>query len=308
MKNKIKDKIRNILSPTYSVLKRIEKKMDDNFKVSHGDKTLDNPSKNILTKTNHSDNTLDNPSKNILTKTNLDDNSYYKNLIENIFPVKERYVERLAVGYNNVDDKIERRVKNGLPFEFENMFVINKAISKFVNSKAKKIINIGGGTGLFEENAAKIFPDKTFFVNEFDLKCYGYFKEKNPNLTNVNYISDSFEDLNRKHGKFDLAVSVEVIEHVDSYKDFLVGISSLADTAIITTPNKMRTYYHLHKTTPDYYQHTREWTPGEFYWVLKMFYEDVELYGINGWESSDIFGIGLFSTCETIIAHCNNKY
>ena len=31
---------------------------------------------------------------------------------------------------------------------------------------------------------------------------------------------------------------------------------------------------------PPYYQHVREWTAGEFYWVLRLFYERVTLFAM----------------------------
>ena len=80
--------------------------------------------------------------------------------------------------------------------------------------------------------------------------------------------------------EFDVVVSIEVIEHIYDYHSFLLELSSVATKAIITTPNKNRNPFDSIINTPAYGEHCREWTAGEFYWVLRTFYKQVFLYSL----------------------------
>lgn len=68
---------------------------------------------------------------------------------------------------------------------------------------------------------------------------------------------------------FEVVVALELIEHVNAFGPFL---KSMAPVAILSTPNKLRDAFSAVRTVPDYDEHLRGWTAGEFYWVLKAFW------------------------------------
>lgn len=78
-----------------------------------------------------------------------------------------------------------------------------------------------------------------------------------------------------------MVVALEVIEHIKDYVGFLKHLKRVAPKAIISTPNKNRSYNDSILSIPEYDEHVREWTAGEFYWVLRVFYKNVNLYTIK---------------------------
>lgn len=210
------------------------------------------------------------------------------------------YKEREAVGAVNFSEKIARE-KNGGQFEWPNMVALNQAIAFFIKD-AKTIVNIGSGTGTFEWFAS-IDTSISFIASEFDKDCVDWCA-KNRQRPNIEYCSKTINELLLKNQKFDLAVCVDVIEHINDYGKFLGEFSLLADRAIITTPNKDRSLSTSLATTPDYHQHCREWNTGEFYWVLRTFYKNVELFAMPDVFVPKTEKIGLMSTLTPLIAVC----
>ncbi len=215
------------------------------------------------------------------------------------------YKENEEFGGKNLSIKIERKSKGG-HFEWPNMIALNQAISCFVKD-AKTVVNIGSGTGTFEWFAASKFKNTKFIASELDEECTRWCRE-NRQLKNIEYVSMSMQEISKKYGEFDLAIAVDVIEHVKDYKKFLTEFSILSNRAVITTPNKARDFESLIASPPKYYQHVREWTAGEFYWVLKMFYSVVELYSMPNPFIAELKKIGILSNMTPLIALClNNK-
>ena len=214
------------------------------------------------------------------------------------------YKENNEIGSKNLCEKLAR-VNKGGPFEWPNMIALNKAIEVFIND-AKKVAVIGSGTATFEWHAAK--KDKNnnvFFVSsDFDIECVEWCK-KNRREKNIEYTNLTISELIKKHGKFDLVILVDVIEHIKDYGAFLSELSELADKAVITTPNKDRSKRDSLAESPSYYQHVREWDAGEFYWVLNMFYKNVELFAMPNVYIEHLERIGLMSTMTPLIAYCN---
>jgi hypothetical protein len=62
----------------------------------------------------------------------------------------------------------------------------------------------------------------------------------------------------------------------------LRAFTSVSDSAIITTPNRQRTPFTSVERTPAYSEHVREWNAGEFFWVLRAFYRQVDLFTVPG--------------------------
>lgn len=102
-------------------------------------------------------------------------------------------------------------------------------------------------------------------------------------------------------------MSVDVIEHIADYAGFLAEFSQLADRAIITTPNKARHRASLAAMPPRYEQHVREWTAGEFHWVLRSFYAEVRIYAMPDVYSPVTQEIGPLSTMTPLIAVCRQR-
>lgn len=212
-----------------------------------------------------------------------------------------KYKENKEIGCKNLSVKL-KRIEEGGPFEWPNMVALNQAIEVFIRD-AKKIVIIGSGTGTFEWNASKRFKIIQFTSSEFDKDCVQWCK-KNRNHKNIEYTDLTINELLNKYGKFDLAITVDVIEHIKDYSSFLNAFKKLASRAVITTPNKDRDIISSLSPTPSYYQHVREWNAGEFFWVLKAFYKNVELFGMPDVYDTKIEHIGLMSTMTPLIAHC----
>lgn len=210
------------------------------------------------------------------------------------------YRERKDAGPVNFSEKIERE-KQGEHFEWPNMVALNQTIACFIKD-ARRIVNIGSGTGSFEWFAS-VDDSISFTASEFDTDCVAWCKQ-NRQRSNIYYCSKSMETLISENSKFDLAVAVDVIEHIFDYGSFLRNFSLLADRAIITTPNRDRSLATAMALEPDYYQHCREWNAGEFYWVLRTFYKKVELYAMPDVYVPKTVPIGFLSTMTPLIAVC----
>lgn len=219
------------------------------------------------------------------------------------------YKGRTEVGAVNFSDKL-KRAEAGQPFELPEMIATNKVMVDLLGPDDKKIVNIGAGTGTFEYLAAKKHPGRTFVASEFDTDCVQWCRQHR-RLDNIIFTSLTFDELKQQYGTFDCAVSADVIEHVADYASFLRSMKDLAPNAIIATPNKDRTIKDAIAAVPHYYQHTREWDAGEFYWILKCFYSDVKLYSIAVYEDKENLDmrvkfkeVGLLSTHPKLIARC----
>lgn len=110
-------------------------------------------------------------------------------------------------------------------------FVFNKFFSKA--NKNIKILMLGSGSGAFE---ARLFDNgfKNLYSTEYKKSTIKFENTKKYEI-----------DLNKKFAeiikeKFDVIVSIEIIEHLDSRKNFLKNCYELLNTngkLIITTPN-----------------------------------------------------------------------
>ena len=78
--------------------------------------------------------------------------------------------------------------------------------------------------------------------------------------------------------KFDLLVSIEVIEHVYNLNAFLKFCIELAPRAIFSTPNRQILRSPKDLGPPAYPPHVREFDPGEIYWILRQYYNVIKLF------------------------------
>ena len=222
---------------------------------------------------------------------------------ESNFPgYPQPYLENPEVGPVNWEEK-EKRVKEGGPFEWPDIIALNQAVVSLL-SDAKKILEVGSGTGCFAWHAAM---DKNRYItaSEMDIKAKEW-AIKNRSSENIQYVSKWLNEF--EPNSFDLVVAVELIEHLKDYSTFLEELSRVAPRAIITTPNKNRDEQSEKASSPQYYQHVREWTAGEFYWVLKLFYKDVKLYAMPDVYVPYCVPINITSQMTPLIAVCEERH
>lgn len=204
-------------------------------------------------------------------------------------------------GETGVFDANERYAQK--EFEFKDMLAINKAIGTAFLDTASSVVNIGSGVGTFEKQNAQLFPNTTFIASEFDAASLEWAKTHRP-FSNVTYCSDTMDTLLHKYGKFDLAVSIDVIEHVAAYKEFLDMYSQLSDKAVISTPNRDRYADKESLVKPPYDRHAFEWNAGELYFILKMYYNKVTLYAQKSPLDIELIEVGIYTSYPKLIAYC----
>jgi hypothetical protein len=164
------------------------------------------------------------------------------------------------------------RLAVGEPFEWPNMLALNWAVTSLIRD-AKKIVEIGSGTGPFAWFAS-VAPDRAIHCFENDDFARSW-AERHRSRTNIAYFSSYDGNLRER---YDLLVSIDVIEHVADVRDFLLFCSRLAPRAIFTTPNREIVRGPGDLGPPGYLAHVREFDPGEFYWLLRQYYGHVALY------------------------------
>lgn len=207
------------------------------------------------------------------------------------------YQLNTEAGLMGVDDRI-----NSGPFEYPDMIVTNQSIGRyFLKSDLRRVVNIGSGVGTFESQNAEKHPDIQFLASEM-AETSTQWASENRKYPNVRYCTDSIDDILKKERKFDLAISVDVIEHIADYKGFLDEFSQLADRAVISTPNRDRHVSFIHK--PIYQFHVQEFNAGELYFILKMYYRKVDLYSAPNIMKTDLVPVGLYSTYDKLFAYC----
>lgn len=183
------------------------------------------------------------------------------------------YTERPEGGPTNLETKLARQAGGG-PFEPFSVSLVNRAAAQLIGNPAT-IFEAGCGTGMFASFVAEQNKTVQITASEFDEKTLAWAREHR-STSNIMFRRLAFEEC--LDDQFDLVVALEVIEHLSDFSGFLKGCSRVAPRAIISTPNKGRDPFSSIANTPAYGEHTREWTAGEFFWVLRCFYDDVELY------------------------------
>lgn len=213
--------------------------------------------------------------------------------------IDECYEERPEVGPVNLKVKLERASRGG-PFENPGIVKLNKAVANLAfQTGAKRIVELGGGTGCFASEIAKA-DCVQITCSEFDMEAHQWAVANRP-APNVTYISNA---VSASDGPFDLLVSIEVVEHIFDFSAFLSTCAGLAPAAIITTPNKNRSVDRAFAAPPLYHQHVREWSAGEFYWVLRNYFDRVMLYTLTPGDSLDLVRIKLTDPFSPLIAYC----
>ena len=159
-------------------------------------------------------------------------------------------------------------------FEWPNMVALNWTVASLVGSD-KKIIEVGSGTGCFASEAS-VDHSRSFLCLEAEARARAWAQEHR-SRPNIEYADKRLEDLGER--TFDLAVAVDIVEHIKEYQSFLHQCARVARRAIITTPNRFR--YGERSLTPGYIHHVQEWNAGEFYYILNNFWKNVNLYAMQ---------------------------
>lgn len=205
------------------------------------------------------------------------------------------------IGLMNLNIRFNRE-----KFEWEDMIVTNKVVGANFLNDINSVINIGSGVGTFEYYNAPIYPQVHFLASEME-KASTQWAIENRSMQNVTYCDYSIKEILEKYPqKFDLAISIDVIEHIKDYKAFLDEFIQLSDYAIVATPNRDRYYKKEDIIAPPYKYHTHEFNAGELYFILKMYYKEVKLYSLPDPLKSKIVEVGIYSSYEKLIAVCKN--
>lgn len=210
------------------------------------------------------------------------------------------YCERPEYGPSNIETKLENEAK-GLPFEYKNIKVLNEVVAELVGDD-HKIVEFGSGTGMFLRAAARA-KERIILGSEYHTLTYEWCKRNLKDLDNVQIINGP---ISKEMNDFDLAVAIEIIEHIYDYASFLSMMSKIAKRAIITTPNRRRSPEAYHAGPPNHIKHVREWTAGEFYWILRCFWNDVKLYSTSHPEEKRLIKIDVDSNSYHLISVCSS--
>ena len=223
----------------------------------------------------------------------------------------DSYHERPETGPANLATKLARQADDG-PFEPYEISLINRAAIQLVGG-ARRILEVGCGTGMFASHASARFPEARIVASEFDAATLEWAR-RNRHTPGIEFRRLGLEQCDRD--QFDLVVCLEVIEHVSNFQRLLAGLARVAPVAIVSTPNKNRDAFASIANTPQYSEHVREWTAGEFHWVLRCFFERVELYSLPNFTNQvrryckDADYEPVLARCsvlereEPLIAHC----
>lgn len=190
------------------------------------------------------------------------------------------------------------RLARGEPFEWPNMLALNWAVTSLIGD-ARTIVEIGAGTGAFAQFAA-LDPGRTLHCFEEDDFARGW-AERNRVSPNVSYFRTYEGNL---RNRYDLLVAVDVVEHAADLDPFLSFCAGLAPRAILTTPNRAAVRGPTDSGPPAYLPHVREFDAGEFYWVLRLVYEDVRLYHMPDVYVPWLEPMTIGEKGTPIIAHC----
>jgi cyclopropane fatty-acyl-phospholipid synthase-like methyltransferase len=165
-----------------------------------------------------------------------------------------------------------------------------------------RIVELGSGTGKFAVLAAQ---DPAVFVvaSEYDQRTHQWCIEHVAKQANMVFLNGPIPP---EFGAFSLSVAIEVVEHVSDFVGFLTQLRALAPRSLITTPNRRRSASDNHSGPPTYFKHVREWTAGEFYWVLRSFWDDVRLYALTSQTHPTYIKVHVDTVLSPLVADCRS--
>jgi hypothetical protein len=186
--------------------------------------------------------------------------------------------------------------------DWPDILALNWAVTSLIGD-ARRIVEIGSGTGPFAEFAAR---DPAREIHCFESDPFARAKAVElRSFPNVRYFECQDSNL---VGRYDLLVSVEVIEHVVEFQEYLDLCSQLAPRAIYTTPNRERKYERGHWGPPSYPPHVREFTPGELFWILRLYYRSVRLFHLPDPHVPWLAPMTIATPGTPIVAECRDPH
>lgn len=189
---------------------------------------------------------------------------------------EQPYVEREPPGPVNIQVKLARQAAGG-PFEPHAIALINRAAAMLA-AGVTRVAEVGCGTGMFATEIVRRYPDALVTASEMDTDTLAWTMahRAHPRIAYGQQTLDQLAD-----AKVEIVAALEVIEHLKAYGPFLEALARTAPRAIITTPNKNRSAFDAVTSPPAFSEHVREWTAGEFFWVLRVFWARVDLYTLD---------------------------
>lgn len=184
-------------------------------------------------------------------------------------------IERPEFGPSNLGVKLRRQALGG-PFEPLDVALVNHAVVQ-LSGPQRSILEIGSGTGLYASLMADAHPDCKIVASEFEDATRDW-AIRNRSRSNITYCRSRMDQFTVDF--FAQVVALEVVEHIHDYAGFLKELSRVAPRAIVSTPNKLRSASDSIANPPEFEQHVREWSTEAFYWVLRCFWDEVELYTV----------------------------
>jgi 2-polyprenyl-3-methyl-5-hydroxy-6-metoxy-1,4-benzoquinol methylase len=168
-----------------------------------------------------------------------------------------------------------------VPVQKETYFI---ALNNYVK-EGDEVLDVGSGIGY----GLNLLAIKAGHVSGVDIDpkaidyCQRHVRGKNPKLKDLK-VYDGYH-LPYKNDSFDVITSVDVIEHVEKYDEFIDELLRVAKRAVLlSTPNR-RPEYTNPDGTPRNYWHLREWSRSELNDILKKHDAKLEWYHVNGpWE------------------------
>lgn len=120
----------------------------------------------------------------------------------------------------------------GIPeigFQVRSLYFESILGKKLKGKKINAVLDAGSGIGMYSLWLAKKFPKAHITGGDIDLEKIKFsteFAQKN-NVKNVSFV---FQDVTKKTTKkdlYDLIVSIDVLEHIENYKDVLKNFSTM---------------------------------------------------------------------------------
>jgi hypothetical protein len=213
------------------------------------------------------------------------------------------YRENSPVVPRKLSEYVAEAGTNG-EIESPEALVLNKAVARFIGS-AQSIVNVGSVSAAFERFVA--VDRRLELVANVRDESFAKWAGGASMHENVSYCPGELSTLLELNERFDLALAIGVIDGRQDYSGFLRGLAQLADRVIVTASNKARDRQSLMAPRPTDCERIREWTTGEFYWVLKSHFDVVELYAMPDPVVPRTVGIGLLSEMSPVIAVCERS-
>lgn len=201
---------------------------------------------------------------------------------------------------NKLSERLARFEQGGW-FESPEERSLSQAVARFIGD-AHTVVAMGNGTGVFEK----------FVAVDAALEILGLVPDADSLAwCEVNRVAPQLRfsvcdpaDVPDKYGEFDLAVSIGQLDGSIDFAGHLGHLSKMAGRAIVTVSNRSRDFESLVAPTPANHEHVREWTAGEFYWVLRAFYSEVSLYAMSDPCVPELKAAGLFCDESPLVAVC----